>query len=53
MIVSNSGGASRLLNTLEEKLCREGVKDKVAEYSEELCQVVIEWVQGLDKRTLS
>jgi hypothetical protein len=44
-IVQDSGGASRLLNTLEEKLCREGTKDRVVEYSVELCQVGIEQVQ--------
>jgi hypothetical protein len=30
---------------LEEKLCREGTKDRVVEYSVELCQVGIEQVQ--------
>jgi hypothetical protein len=38
-------GASRLLNTLEEKLCREGTKDRIVEDSVELFQVGIEQVQ--------
>jgi hypothetical protein len=42
----NSRGASRLLNTLEERNCAEKAQeDRVVEYSVELCQVGIEQVQ--------
>jgi hypothetical protein len=45
------GEASRLLNTLEEGLCREGNRgDIIVEDYVELCQVGIEQVQGVHKR---
>jgi hypothetical protein len=47
------GGSSRLLNTLEERLCRGGTKrNKIVEDFVELCQEGIEQVQGVHKRTL-
>jgi hypothetical protein len=52
-VIINSRGTSRLLNTLEEELCREGTgRDKTTEGFVELCQVGIERVQGVHKRTL-
>lgn len=45
-------GASRLLNTLEEKLCRESTESRIVEDSVELCQVGIERVQGVHEGTL-
>jgi hypothetical protein len=51
--ITNSRETSRLLNTLEEELCRESIEgNRFTENFVELCQVGIEWVQVCIERTL-